>query len=349
MGSPEVMRFLAMLVHKGLVTPAAVREALAHGADPLAGLVARGACTQAQIDDWQRTEGGDKPELKRYELLELLGEGGTARVWKARDKTTGSVLALKILRPGLAKDPKAVAKFVAESKLLIEIDSPQIVKGTRIAREGEVYFCAMDFIAGECLQTTLERQGRIDQEAALHIVAEVGKALETLHALGLVHRDIKPGNVLCQEGGVVTLIDLGFAVHEGEVGGDTTAGTVHYIAPEQARAESGLDARADIYALGATLYHLVTGSLPFEGGSSDEVMRKQVLEALSGDKIRALGLAPQVHYFVEKMMAKEKEIRFQSPREIVTEIEAYLQRRKLERSAEVSDEPERKKRKIRFR
>lgn len=349
MGTPEVMRFLAMLVHKGLVTPELVRKALANGGDPLAALVASGACSKTQLDEWQRTDGGDKPELKRYELLDLLGEGGTARVWKAKDRTTGTVLALKILRPALAKDPVAVAKFVAESKLLMAIDAPQIVKGTRVAREGETYFCAMDLVAGECLQATLEREGRIDAEAALRIVAEVAKALEVLHARGLVHRDIKPGNVLWQEGGPVVLIDLGFAVHEGEASGETTAGTVHYIAPEQARADGGLDVRADIYALGATLYHLVTGSLPFEGGSSDEVMRKQVLEALSGERIRALGLAPQVHYFVEKMMAKEKEIRFQSPREIVTEIEAYLQQKKVERAAQDGDEPERKKRRIRFR
>ena len=349
MGSAESMRFLALLVHKGMITPDHARKALASGRDPREELVVLGACTRAQLEIWMRTEAGDRPELKRYELLELLGEGGTARVWKAKDRTTGAIVALKVLRPALAKDQAALAKFVAESKLLLEIDAPQIVKGLRVAREGETYFCAMQIAPGGCLQTTLERRGRLDADAALHVVAEVAKALEILHARGLVHRDIKPGNVLWEEGGSVVLIDLGFAVHEGDVAGDTTAGTVHYIAPEQARAEGGLDVRADIYALGATLYHLVTGSLPFEGGSSEEVMRKQVLESLSGEKIRALGLSPQVHYFIEKMMAKEKEIRFQSPREIVAEIEAYAKQKVLERSSKDNDEPERKKRRIRFR
>jgi serine/threonine-protein kinase len=123
---------------------------------------------------------------------------------------------------------------------------------------------------------------------------------------------------------------------------------VHYISPEQARGTADLDVRADIYSLGATLYHLVTGSLPFEGTTHDEVMAKQVLEALSGEAIRSLKLSPQVHYFIEKMMAKEKEIRFQDPAQLVAEIERYLQRIEREQAAE-KDALDRKKSKRRLR
>ncbi len=142
-----------------------------------------------------------------------------------------------------------------------------------------------------------------------------------------MHRDVKPGNIMLCDDDRAVLIDLGFAVsaqRPESKESDTTAGTVHYISPEQARGQQSLDVRADIYSLGATLYHLVTGSLPFEGATHEEVMAKQVLEALSGEAIRALRLSPQVHYFIEKMMAKEKEIRFQNPRELIDEVESYL-------------------------
>ena len=153
-----------------------------------------------------------------------------------------------------------------------------------------------------------------------------------------MHRDVKPGNILWSEERGAVLIDLGFAVQRGsEDGGETTAGTVHYIAPEQARG-GGLDVRADIYALGATLYHLTTGSLPFEGKTSEEVLAKQVLESLSGERIRALQLSPQLHYFLEKMMAKEPEMRFQDPQQLQHEIRAFLQQRAQQRELEARSE-----------
>jgi serine/threonine-protein kinase len=109
---------------------------------------------------------------------------------------------------------------------------------------------------------------------------------------------------------------------------------VHYIAPELARGDGALDVRADIYALGATLYHLVTGSLPFEGRTSEEVLAKQVLESLSGERIRALKLSPQLHYFLEKMMAKDPALRFQDPSHLAREVEAFLQQRQHQREME---------------
>src|SRR5687768_8135203 len=221
----------------------------------------------------------------------------------------------------------------------MDLQHPQLVKGLRIAKEGETIFFAMERLPGRCLQDVLAEEGRLDEESALQIVVEVAEALDALHARGLVHRDVKPGNVLWSEERGAVLIDLGFAVSGADAGsGDTTAGTVHYIAPEQARGSGTLDVRADIYALGATLYHLTTGSLPFPGRTSEEVLARQVLDSLSGERIRALGLSPQLHYFLEKMMAKEPEMRFQTPAQLQQEVAAFLQQRAHQREMEAEQQ-----------
>ncbi|MEQ1632190.1 MAG: serine/threonine-protein kinase [Planctomycetota bacterium] len=333
------LELLAMLVHRGLVDEASARAAMQSG-DPGVWLVQNRRCTQAQWDEWRGTSAGTRPQLARYEISELLGEGGTARVFRATDRTDASKVALKVLRAELGKDKAQVETFVKEAKLLMDLQHPQIVRGLRVAREGETFFFAMEELPGVCLQDHLREHGRLDEEDALEITADIASALAALHARSLVHRDVKPGNVLWSPERGAVLIDLGFAVGggAGAVRSETTAGTVHYIAPEQARGSAELDVRADIYALGATLFHLVTGSLPFEGGDNDDVLRKQVLESLSGERIRALALSPQVHYFIEKMMAKEREIRFQDPLQLEKDVRAWLESRRVQRELEEQSE-----------
>jgi serine/threonine-protein kinase len=323
-----------MLVHRGLVAPDVAHAALASGS-PRRFLVQRGHCTEAQWDLWQRTEAGTRPVLTRYELGEVVGEGGVGRVFASYDKIDKRRVALKVLRPELAADPVQAERFVREARLLMEIDQPHLVKGLRVAREGEAIFFAMELLPGACLQNVLDERGRLEEEQALRIVVDVAEALDALHERGLVHRDVKPGNVMWSDERGAVLIDLGFAVErDAAISGETTAGTVHYIAPEQARGTGQLDVRADIYALGATLYHLTTGSLPFSGRTSEEVLAKQVLESLSGEHIRALNLSPQLHYFLEKMMAKDPAMRFQDPKQLQQEIRAFLAQRQHRREVE---------------
>ena len=337
-------KLLALLVHRRLVSPDVARDALASG-DPERFVVQKGVCTSTQWQEWLRTEAGTRPVLSRYELGESMGEGGVGRVFAAVDKTDGSECALKVMKPELAGDDVQTERFVREARLLMQLDHPHLVKGKRVAKEGDTIFFAMEKLPGRCLQDVLtdgaeddgedDGGGRLDEETALRVVVEVAGALAVLHEHGLVHRDVKPGNIIFSEDRGAVLIDLGFAVAGSEAAaGETTAGTVHYIAPEQARGDGSLDVRADIYALGATLYHLTTGSLPFEGKTSEEVLAKQVLESLSGERIRALDLSPQLHYFLEKMMAKDKEMRFQSPEQLQREVQAFLEQRKHQRELE---------------
>lgn len=297
-------------------------------------LVEKGICDAEQWQAWLETEGGTRPVLTRYELGDLIGEGGVGRVFAATDKTDGAVVALKILKEELAKDEVQAQRFVQEARLLMALDHPHLVKGLRIAKEGETIFFAMESLPGKCLQDVLADDGRMEEDDALQVVVDIAGALTHLHQKQLVHRDVKPGNVLWSEDRGAVLIDLGFALQgDSAADSDTTAGTVHYIAPEQARGDGKLDVRADIYALGATLYHLTTGSLPFEG-SSEEVLAKQVLESLSGERIRALDLSPQLHYFLEKMMAKDPEMRFQGPDQLQQDVQVFLDQRKHQREVE---------------
>jgi serine/threonine-protein kinase len=343
-------RLLAMLVHQGLLTRAQVESAL-RASDPVAHLLASGACTAAQWERWRRTEGGTRPELSRYEVHELLGQGGTARVFRALDRKSGEIVALKVLLSSLTTDRVAVERFITEAKLLIQLQHEGIVRGLRVARERDTIFCAMQLVPGECLQDRLARGAVLAEDEALRIVVQVATALQYLHTRGLVHRDVKPGNIMWHaEEERAVLIDLGFAAARRadaspsapEV--ETTVGTVHYISPEQARGAGALDVRADIYSLGATLYHLVTGELPFAGATGEEVVAKQVLEELSSAKFRALQLSPQIHYFIEKMMAKEKEIRFQTPEQLAAEVGAYLTSREHEQAAPERDPKARRRR-----
>ncbi|MFB3067069.1 MAG: serine/threonine protein kinase, partial [Planctomycetota bacterium] len=139
--------------------------------------------------------------------------------------------------------------------------------------------------------------------------------------------DIKPGNILIDDAWSAKLIDLGFCMMVGitEETEGTTVGTVGYISPEQARGGSNLDIRSDIYSLGVSLYHMVVGETPFSGETDLEVMGKQIMQALKSDRLKALNISPTVHFIIEKMMAKDREMRFQHPDEIVKEISAYLE------------------------
>jgi serine/threonine protein kinase len=321
--TPEEGEILALLVHRGFVSADRVRSLLGERQDgeELASLLARGGvCSLADARRLVKNRVGESPQLTRYEIESKLGSGGTAHVFAAQDREDRKRVALKILREELLHKAVAVQRFVAEAKQLCALEHPGLVQGHRVAKDQGTIFLAMELIQGENLEDLLLRDERLDEDEALGVALQVAETLQYLREQGLVHRDIKPGNLMRLPNGRVQIIDLGFAAQAGAAdGGATTVGTVQYIAPEQARGESDLDARADIYSLGATIYHLVTGETPFQGEGRD-VLLQQVGSELSSSRLRELGLSPTLHYFIEKMMAKDREIRFQDAGELVLEL-----------------------------
>lgn len=330
--------YLALLVHRGFLgreQALAVLDAAREGGDVDRALGRVLGWDEARVRYLRRTRAMQAPEIPGYEVGERLGAGGTSEVFAARrlrplpGRPSGEAVALKILRPDLARDPLARRRFVEEAKLLLRLRVPGVVRGHRVFRFLDTYVLDMERVRGRTLEELLEEGRVFSEDEALDIVVQAARALDGLRREGVLHRDLKPGNLMVDGEGRVRIIDLGFAGRglEGTAGPGSTLGTPAYLAPEQARGETDLDVRADIYSLGATLYHLVVGRLPFTGADDAEVMRKQVLEGLDGAALKGRRISPSLHYFIEKMMAKDREVRYATPAELAEDIEAHRRRR----------------------
>jgi serine/threonine-protein kinase len=348
MATVQDLNLLALLVHRGQIDRAAAESLLAEtrssSRSPLDLAVARGLFTRERLDFLRRVEGEDVPELPGFEPLGIAGRGGTAIVVRAKERKSGRVVAVKVLRRELEGDEKIRASFLREAKLLIGLGHPNIVHGEKVgAFQGRLVFL-MEHVPGRSLLDLLKEGRTFGEDESLYLVLQVARALHYLSENGVVHRDVKPGNVLVTDQNVVKLIDLGFASSLGAAPGDgageapadapaaapaaeTTVGTVAYISPEQARGQVDLDVRSDIYSLGATLYQLVVGELPF-AGDNQEMLAAQILESLSSEVLKSRRISPHMHYFIEKMMAKERDVRYQSPTELIADIEQQIRGKK---------------------
>jgi serine/threonine-protein kinase len=297
-----------------------------------------------RLAHYMLTDGEDVPTLPGHRYLRKLGEGGTALVFAVRRIKDGAELAVKVLKPDIAKDAMTVRAFLAEAKLLVRLDHPNVVKGYKAGRLDGCYLSIMETVDGRTLQEAIADGGSFDEDGALLVILQVARALEYLREHGVVHRDIKPGNIMVAAENEVKVIDLGFAIsEEHESVGDgsdstTTIGTAAFLSPEQALGKGDLDVRSDIYALGATLYQLVLGELPFSG-DNEELVQKAVLEGLSASATKGGRISAHMHYFIEKMMAKDREHRYQDPKELIGDIERQIQGKKdLDYEAGSSDD-----------
>ncbi len=218
--------------------------------------------------------------LGRYRLLRLLGKGGMSEVYLGYDPRAGQPVAVKLMSERLAEDLLQLHRFERETLLTKRLDHPNIVRGLDSGRDpvSKRRFLILEYVDGPCALTLMERRKRLEVNDVVHIGLAIGKALEHLHARNLIHRDIKPDNILLSPCGEAKLIDLGLVRYEEPDGEPLTLtsdglGTSYYMPLEQGLNAHFVDARSDLFALGATLYHLLTGRVPFPGDDHHEVMR----------------------------------------------------------------------------
>jgi len=220
--------------------------------------------------------------LDRYQLVRELGQGGMATVYLAHDVRHGRDVALKVLRPELAAI-LGRERFLAEIRLTAKLDHPHILTLIDSGEaEGHLWY-ALPYVRGESLRQRLNRDRQLSLADALAIVGDIASALEYAHSRGVIHRDVKPENIMIHEGEAM-LTDFGIALAVREAGGERltetglSVGTPQYMSPEQATADRQLDARSDIYSLGAVLYEMLAGEPPFSGASAQAVIAKLITE-----------------------------------------------------------------------
>ncbi len=248
-----------------------------------------------------------------YEILEELGSGGMGKVYRARNVTLERIVALKTLAPEFSADEEFVQRFLKEARVAARLNHPNVVQIYDFGSVDGVQYLAMEYVDGESLGTRLNR-GRLSENEALQIVRQAARALAVAHAAGIVHRDIKPDNLMLTSRGEVKLVDLGIAKRMDEDQGLTqtgqAVGTPNYISPEQIRGLKDIDARADVYSLGATFYHLVTGHAPYKGTSGALVMSMHLTQPLPDPRRYEPGLSEGLCRVLRKTMAKNREERY---------------------------------------
>jgi hypothetical protein len=262
----------------------------------------------------------------RYELLELIGSGGMSAVWKAHDRMLDRTVAIKILHDQFATDEEYVERFRREARSVAQLSHPNIVTVIDRGEEDGRQYIVFECVEGENLKQLIERTGRLPVRDALEMAVQMGRALGFAHSRGLVHRDVKPQNVLLNEDGQAKMTDFGIA-RSVDVQGVTITGTVlgtsEYIAPEQARGQR-VDSLTDVYSLGVVLYELLTGSVPFQGENFVAIALRHVNEEPPSVFERRPDVPPRVAMAVERAMAKRPEDRFGSMDEFVAELEDEL-------------------------
>ena len=260
-------------------------------------------------------------------LLSLVGRGGMGSVYLAEHLFLKRRVAIKILSRDLSSDPEELARFEKEAVAAARLDHENIVTIHDVDEEGGRLFIVMEYVEGEDLDAHLKRKGALPVRRALEISREVTRALEHAHAAGVVHRDVKPGNILLGRKGQVKITDFGLAQDVGHrEPGEFVLGTPWYVSPEQAQGRP-VDGRSDVYSLGVTLYQMITGRRPFEGRSPDSVVRKHLEKPRPSLRMRRPALPSALEATVHRMMAIDPAARFGSALDLRRALDLLLARR----------------------
>lgn len=273
----------------------------------------------------------------RYKLTERVGLGGMAEVYRAEDNVLGRTVAVKVMLPQYAADPTFTERFRQEAASAANLQSPYIVSIYDWGLDGETYYIVMEFLRGTDLKTAIKERGAINQRKAAEIGSQVAQALSVAHAGGIIHRDIKPQNIMIQPDGNIKVMDFGIA-RAGDAGLSQTAtvlGTAHYVSPEQAQGKE-LTGASDIYSLGVVLYEATTGKLPFDGQDAVSVAVKQVNELPAPPSTINPNIDPALEAIIMKAMEKDPERRFKDASEMRHILNDYLAGRPVNLGDDIS-------------
>ncbi|MFO1349259.1 MAG: serine/threonine-protein kinase [Gammaproteobacteria bacterium] len=264
----------------------------------------------------------------KYEVIGELGRGGMGYVYQARHRDLDAVFALKVLLPQLAADPSLVSRFQHEARIMAKLSHPNIVRVSDIARDGDLYYFVMEYIAGHHLGQIIAERGPFAPADATAIALQIADALGYAHARqpAVIHRDIKPSNIMIEDGtGRVVVTDFGIAklmdaADPGHTRTGFMVGTLRYAAPEQIRAAADLDGRADLYALGLVLYEMIGGRKLFEGMTNQAIIGRQLYEPAENTLTFIKPVPVALQQAIRKAVMKNREQRYASVDAFATEL-----------------------------
>jgi len=284
--------------------------------------------TRRQLDRIRSEVEAEKStqQIPGYKILKKLGSGAMATVFLARQLSLDRLVAIKVLPTKFSSNEKFIERFYKEGRAAAQLNHRNIVGAIDVGQAGDHHYFVMEYVDGDTVYDRIRKKKRFAEGEAINIIRQVAEALVHAHHRGFIHRDIKPKNIMMSLDGTVKLADLGLAravsdkeAAEAEAG--RAYGTPYYISPEQIRGKTDIDQRADIYGLGATFYHMVTGKVPFEGKNPSAVMHKHLKAKLVPPDHINTKLSPGTAQVIEMMMAKSRRERYQNVKDLITDLD----------------------------
>ena len=316
----ELRSSLGELKNRRKVNPTMLRDVM----------VELGYVTETQSERLKKSLKEQKAAAHRipgYKILGKLGSGAMAIVYQAKQLSLNRMVAIKVLPKRFSENPEYVERFYKEGQAAAKLNHTNIVQAYDVGQAGGYSYFVMEYVEGKTLYDDLSAGKVYSEKEAVDIVIQVAHALAHAHARGLIHRDVKPKNIMTTNNGKVKLADMGLARETADIEAAQSEagkayGTPYYIAPEQIRGEVDIDGRADIYGLGATFYHMVTGRVPFMADNPSDVMRKHLRDPLIPPDHINTSLSAGISEVIEIMMAKRKRNRYKDVEELLVDLEA---------------------------
>jgi serine/threonine-protein kinase len=265
-------------------------------------------------------------QIPGFQIMRKVGAGAMATVYKAKQLSLDRIVAIKVLPKRLSENPEFVSRFYKEGRAAAKLNHNNIVQAIDVGENAGYHYFVMEFVDGVTVYDELSKHRVYDEKKALDVVIQVARALEHAHARGFIHRDVKPKNIMITADATAKLADMGLAR---EASDQTAAaeeagrayGTPYYLSPEQIRGEVNIDFGTDIYSLGATFYHMVTGRVPFDGATPAAVMHKHLKEPLTPPDHVNSALSTGLAEAIERMMAKDRNRRYRSTTDLLVDLE----------------------------